>query len=65
MEKKLKALFDYQRFEGNAALAALIRETEQREAVRELSEDELAFVNAAGDPDREWQKLSMDFDQKD
>ena len=64
MEKKLKAMFDYQRFEGNKSLAALIRETEQRDC-RELSEDELSFVNAAGDPNKEWLKLSMDFDRKD
>ena len=64
MEKKLKAMFDYQRFEGNKSLAALIRETEQRDC-RELSEDELSFVNAAGDPNKEWLKLGMDFDGKD
>lgn len=48
MEKKLKMLFDYQRFEENSALAALIRETESR-AVRELTDDELSMVYAAGD----------------
>ena len=54
MEKKLSRLFDYQRFENNARLGALIRETEER-SVRALSDDELFAVNAAGstepDPD--------------
>ncbi len=40
---------DFQRFEKNAALADLIAETEGRYA-KALSEDELEFVSAAGDP---------------
>ena len=43
MEKKLKAMFDYQSFEGNRSLAKLIRETEKRNS-RMLTEDELAQV---------------------
>ena len=50
MEKKLKMLFDYQRFEKNAKLEKLISETEDSFA-NELSDDELFFVNAAGEPD--------------
>lgn len=50
MENRLKKLFDYQRFEKNRKLEELIRETESRDAV-ELSDDSLAFVNAAGSTD--------------
>ncbi len=46
MEKKLKAIFDYQKFEKNPRLEKLISQTENRYA-RELSDDELTFVNAA------------------
>ena len=48
MERKLKSLFDYQNFEKNPRLEKLISETENRYA-RELSDDDLSFVNAAGD----------------
>lgn len=49
METKLKRLFDYQKFENNSRLAALIADTEARYG-DELSEDSLDFVNAAGAP---------------
>ena len=49
MEKKLKKLFDYQRFERNERLEKLISETESRYA-KNLSDDDLSFVNAAGEP---------------
>lgn len=49
MENKLKSLFDYQRFKGNEKLERLIVETESRYC-KELSDDEMAFVSAAGDP---------------
>lgn len=48
MEKKLKMLFDYQRFEKNASLEALIREA-QTDYARELSDEELFMVAAAGE----------------
>ena len=48
MEGKLNRLFDYQRFENNARLRALIQETEDR-CGRALSDEDLAMVNAAGD----------------
>ncbi len=48
MEKKLKRLFDYQRFEKNERLEKLIHETESRYA-KELSDDDLSLVNAAGE----------------
>ena len=49
MENKLKKLFDYQRFEQNEKLEKLIHETENRYASG-LSDDDLSFVNAAGEP---------------
>lgn len=48
MENKLSRLFDFQKFEKNNALEALIAESENRYA-RELSDDDLEFVNAAGE----------------
>ena len=48
MENKLRKIFDYQRFEGNGRLEKLISETESRYA-NALSDDDLAFVNAAGE----------------
>ena len=50
MEKKLKKLFDYQRFEQNDKLEKLIHETESRYA-KGLSDDDLSLVNAAGEPE--------------
>lgn len=50
MEKKLKALFEFQRFENDPKLKSLIEETENRYQ-RELSDDDLWMVNAAGVPD--------------
>lgn len=49
MDKKLKALFDYQKFKGNKKLERLIVETESRYA-KELSDDEMSIVSAAGEP---------------
>lgn len=48
VEKKLPKLFDYQRFEQNEKLGRLIQETEGRYA-RELSDESLELVNAAGE----------------
>ena len=49
MENKLSRLFDYQKFSGNSALADIISDVESRyPETRELSDDELFFVNAAG-----------------
>ncbi len=48
MEEKLKRLFDFQKFEKNEKLSALIDETQKRYA-EELSEEELSQVSAAGD----------------
>ena len=50
MDKTIKALFDYQKFEGNSRLAAMIADTEKRYAVQ-LDDADLEFVNAAGNID--------------
>ena len=57
MESRLKALFDYQRFEGNNDLQRIIDATHARYGigkkngrVRELTMDELDYVAAAGSP---------------
>ncbi len=50
MDSKLKALFDYQKFEGNPALQSVIDSVHSRYAVRELSLDEMEWVSAAGEP---------------
>lgn len=48
MEKKISKLFDYQRFENNAELAAVISESENRFA-QALSDEDLFMVAAAGE----------------
>ena len=48
MEKKLKKLFDYHRFEKNERLEKIIEETESRYK-GELSDADLSLVNAAGE----------------
>ena len=51
----LGRIFDYQRFEGNNALSLLIGESEKRYdkirpfAGKVLSDEQLSFVNAAGE----------------
>lgn len=51
MENKLKQLFDYQKFEGNADLQQVIDSVHSRYAARELSLDEMEWVSAAGTAD--------------
>ena len=46
MEQKLKRLFDYQRFQKNSRLDAMLAEAEGRCA--EVDEDALELVSAAG-----------------
>lgn len=46
--KKLTELFDFQRFEGNKTLQSLTDETDSR-CFRELADDELEWVSAAGE----------------
>ncbi len=57
MENTLRRLFDYQRFEQNERLAALINDTQARCGV-ELDDDALENIAAAGD------FHSMDFTDK-
>lgn len=45
---KLSALFDFQKFDGNASLQRVIDSVHSRHAVQELSLDEMSSVNAAG-----------------
>ncbi len=57
MEKKLKSLFEFQRFAGNDRIAKMIEETNNRYAA-ELSDEDIAFDNAAGDlPGRDDQQI--------
>lgn len=51
MEKKLKSMFEFQRFAGNDRLSKLIAETENRYSAQELNDDDLWMVNAAGTPE--------------
>ena len=64
MENKLKALFDYQKFEGNAELQSVIDSVHSRYAVRELSMDEMEWVNAAGVSVQNPEALKGDKDAK-
>lgn len=50
MEQILPTLLDLQRFVGNTRLDAMLREAEDDCGVA-LTEDELGYVNAAGDTD--------------
>ena len=49
MEKKLAQLFDYQRFEKNPELEAVIRSVTAKSGRHALSLEEADLVNAAGD----------------
>ena len=51
METKLKKLFDYQKFDGNARLQQVIDAVHAKYATRELSMNDLEMVNAAGVPE--------------
>ena len=50
MEKTLKGLFDFQKFEGNSELQQVIDSVHARYATRELDLSEMEFVSAAGVP---------------
>lgn len=52
-EEKLKKLFDFQRFEQNPRLQKVISDTHRRIESRELTDDELDLVAAAGVPDEQ------------
>lgn len=48
---QLSRLFDFQRFEKNARLQKIIDDTHRRVKARELDDDELDQVAAAGAPE--------------
>ena len=52
MENKLSRLFDYQKFSSNPDLEKVIRGVEEKYSLdkQALSDDDLEFVVAAGDP---------------
>ena len=64
MEGKLKALFDYQKFEGNPALQQVIDSVHARYSVRELSLDDMEWVSAAGVPNQANGKKDKDADRQ-
>ena len=53
MENRLKKLFDFQKFEGNSDLQSVIDSVHSHysSSARELSLDEMSWVNAAGQPE--------------
>ncbi|MBP5208810.1 MAG: hypothetical protein J6330_10190 [Clostridia bacterium] len=57
---KLSMLFDYQRFEKNARLQKVIDEAHRRIEARELTDDELDQVAAAGVLNAQTPKKSED-----
>ena len=60
MENKLKKLFDFQKFEGNASLQSVIDDVHARYAMKELNMDDMEWVNAAGysdDPGKKRREL--------
>ena len=58
MEKRLCALFDFQRFAGNERLDALIRAAGESDAGTPLDDGELD-LNAAGEPET-WRTQGKD-----
>ena len=48
---QLNRLFDFQRFAGNARLQKIIDDTHRRVEARELDDDEIDQVAAAGAPE--------------
>ena len=51
LEKKISMLFDFQKFEKNADLQAVIDAVHARYAARKLTDEEAEYVAAAGTPD--------------
>ena len=50
-EKQLKQAFGYQKFERNPRLQAVIDAVHERVTLKELSDEDLDWVAAAGDTD--------------
>lgn len=57
MERKLKRVFDYQKFSSSRRLGAMIAETERR--YQAMADDDLFLVAAAGEVD-----MMKDFPEK-
>lgn len=57
---QLSRLFDFQRFAGNARLQKIIDDTHRRVEARELDDDEIDQVAAAGAPEETKPKKSGD-----
>lgn len=56
MENKLKAMFDYQHFDGNKKLESMLMAAENRHPAM-LSDDDLDMVSAAGVPNQDkWKR---------
>lgn len=62
LAETLTALFDFQRFEGDGRLQALIDETEDR-FLHDLSDDDLEWVSAAGDGSGQSEKKDGEEDE--
>ncbi|MCR5296845.1 MAG: hypothetical protein K6E17_05505 [Clostridiales bacterium] len=60
MERKLKQLFDYQKFAGNRELQQVIDSVHARYTARELALEDMEMVAAAGTPDIKDQKKNGD-----
>lgn len=55
LEKKLRLLFDFQAFEKNSNLQAVIDAVHGRYSARPLSDDEVEYVAAAGRQEASYQ----------
>ena len=60
MENKLKKLFDFQKFKGNASLQSVIDDVHARYARKELSLEDMEWVSAAGYNDPEKKRLKLE-----
>ena len=58
MERKLSKLFDFQNYERNTSLQSVIDSVHKRYAIRELDEEDLFYVAAAGVPEVQQNKRS-------
>lgn len=63
MEQKLRRLFDYQKFQRNPRLTAMIADVEERYDGA-IADDALEWVNAAGEPEamdagarKQWEEI--------
>ena len=50
LEKKISLLFDFQKYEKNADLQAVVDAVHARYSARQLTDDEAEWVSAAGTP---------------